>query len=151
MVSVPGACGKVVHVRESHPKCAKGAIHKAEQPSGPKWGEKCIYSGREGLLPGLGSQNFSKMKSVILRVDSQSMGSAIWGRVAGLAYSRESEHEQSEEGCLAGGGCQTSSMILKSIPLCGGSSVQGYPRPSRLRQVSIQRSGPTKGAGIQKE
>lgn len=70
-MSGPGTCENVVYVRESHPKCAKGGgIHKVEQPSGPKWGEKYIYSVKEGQLPGLGSQNLSKMKSVILRTDS---------------------------------------------------------------------------------
>lgn len=62
-VSGPEACGKVVHVRKSHYKCAKGGIHKKEQP-------KCIHSGGQGQPPDLGSQNHNRIKSIILRKGS---------------------------------------------------------------------------------
>lgn len=68
------ACGEVVHVRAESPKCAKagkgGKIHKEKHPSQPTWGEKAVYSGGKGQLPGLGNQNLSGMKSVTPRKGS---------------------------------------------------------------------------------
>lgn len=59
---------------QSHPRVLRRGrgegIHKEKHPSQPTWGEKAVYSGGKGQLPGLGNQNLSGMKSMTPRKGS---------------------------------------------------------------------------------
>lgn len=82
----------------------------------------------------LGSQNLSRMKS---RTPSKG---CLWGVSRGLRWGDQlTVKTQSMKKVKRGAwqGVQTPSMILKRTPLCGSSPVQGYPRPSRGRRVSV--------------